>query len=47
MSKSNVFEFQDRDAHGDPLTEMLRTGAQQLIRKRSINYTFPTGRWPG
>ena len=33
MSKSNVVEFQGRDASADPLTEMLRAGAQQLIRQ--------------
>lgn len=33
MENSNVFEFQGRDASGDPLTELLRAGAQQLIRQ--------------
>jgi putative transposase len=33
MEKSNVFEFQGRDASADPLTELLRAGAQQLIRQ--------------
>ena len=33
MEKSNVFEFHGRDAGADPLTELLRAGAQQLIRQ--------------
>ena len=33
MGKSNVFEFQGRGTSVDPLTELLRTGAQQLIRQ--------------
>lgn len=31
MSKHNIFAFKDRDTITDALTEMLRTGAQQLI----------------
>ena len=31
MSKSNVVEFCGRDTIVDPLTELLRTGAEQLI----------------
>lgn len=31
MGKSNVLEFQGRDTISDPLTELLRTGAEQLI----------------
>ena len=31
MAKSNVVEFAGRDALVDPLTELLRTGAEQLI----------------
>jgi putative transposase len=31
MDKSNVLEFQGREVIGDSLTELLRTGAQQLI----------------
>ena len=31
MGKSNVLEFQGRDTIADPLTELLRTGAEQLI----------------
>jgi hypothetical protein len=31
MSKHNIFEVKDRDTISDPLTEMLRTGSQQLI----------------
>jgi transposase-like protein len=31
MSKSNVLEFQGREQITDPLTELLRTGAEQLI----------------
>ena len=33
MSKGNVLEFQGREVVADPLTEMLRTGAQQLIHQ--------------
>ena len=33
MRKNNVVEFEGRDASADPLTEMLRVGAQQLIRQ--------------
>ncbi len=33
MGKSNVFEFQGRGASADPMTELLRTGAQRLIRQ--------------
>lgn len=33
MSKSNVVELAGREASTDPLTEMLRTGAQQLIQQ--------------
>ena len=31
MNKSTVVEFKNRDQNSDPLTEMLRTGAQDLI----------------
>ena len=31
MDKSNVVEFAGRDGIGDPMTELLRTGAEQLI----------------
>ncbi len=31
MGKSNVIEFQGRGGPSDPLTELLRAGAQQLI----------------
>ena len=31
MAKSNVVEIGGRDALVDPLTELLRTGAEQLI----------------
>jgi putative transposase len=31
MSKHNIFEVKDRDTISDSLTEMLRTGSQQLI----------------
>jgi putative transposase len=31
MGKSNVIEFQGREGPSDPLTELLRAGAQQLI----------------
>ena len=33
MSKSTVVEFKNRDKNSDPLTEMLRTGAQDLIHQ--------------
>jgi putative transposase len=33
MSKGNVVEFAGRDALTDPLTELLRTGAAQLIHQ--------------
>jgi hypothetical protein len=31
MRKNNVLEFQGREARLDPLTELLRKGAQELI----------------
>ena len=31
MTKNNVVNFAGRDAITDPLTELLRTGAEQLI----------------
>ncbi len=31
MSKSNVAEVSGREAIADPLTELLRTGAKQLL----------------
>ncbi len=31
MNKSNVLEFQGRDIISDPLTELLRASAEQLI----------------
>lgn len=33
MSKNNVIEFQGRESRSDPLTEMLRVGARQLIHQ--------------
>lgn len=33
MSKSNVIELAGRDERQDPLTDMLRFGAQQLIQQ--------------
>lgn len=33
MSKSNVVEIGRRDELADPLTELLRAGAQQLIHQ--------------
>ncbi len=33
MSKNTVVEFQGRESFSDPLTEMLRIGAQKLIRQ--------------
>ena len=32
MNKSNVIESEDREGIADPLRELLREGAQQLIR---------------
>ena len=33
MDKHNVVELQDREILSDPLTEMLREGAMQLIHQ--------------
>jgi len=33
MNKHNIFAFKDRDTITDALTEMLQTGAQQLIHQ--------------
>lgn len=33
MNKNTVVEFKGREGYSDPLTEMLRTGAQQLIHQ--------------
>lgn len=33
MSKSTVVEFSGREQFSDALTELLRTGAQQLIEQ--------------
>ena len=33
MNKNTVVELKDRDTIADPLTQMLRTGARQLIKK--------------
>jgi putative transposase len=33
MKKNNVLEFVSRDAISDPLTALLRSGAQQLINQ--------------
>lgn len=33
MNQHNIFEFKDRDAITDNLTEMLKAGAQQLIQQ--------------
>jgi hypothetical protein len=33
MEKNTVVELGGRDTIADPLTEMLRTGAQQLIKE--------------
>ena len=33
MKKSNVLEFAGRDVISDPLTDLLRSGAQQLIHQ--------------
>ena len=45
MAKSNVVEVSGRDAIVDPLTDLLRTGAEQLIpftqiQKREILFLF-------
>ena len=33
MSKSTVIELEDREAIADPVTDLLRAGAQQLIQR--------------
>lgn len=33
MKKNNVIELEGRDENWDPLTDMLREGAQQLIHQ--------------
>ena len=33
MKKNNVLEFAGRDTISDPLTALLRSGAQQLINQ--------------
>ena len=33
MDKHNVLAFQGRETGADPLTELLRTGAQELVRR--------------
>jgi putative transposase len=33
MSKHNTYELKDRDTITDALTQMLRTGSQQLIHQ--------------
>lgn len=33
MGRNNVVEFKDRDIATDAFTEMLKTGAQQLIHQ--------------
>ncbi len=33
MSKSIVIELEDREAIADPVTDLLRTGAQELIQR--------------
>ncbi len=33
MNKSNVIELEGRDASADPMTELLRAGAHQLIQQ--------------
>ena len=33
MSKSIVIELEDREAIADPVTDLLRAGAQQLIQR--------------
>jgi hypothetical protein len=34
MIENNVIEFTGREAISDPLTDLLRSGAQQLINQR-------------
>ena len=38
MKKSNVLEFAGRDAISDALTDLLRSGAQQLIQ-HAVSYS--------
>ncbi len=33
MSKSIVIELEDREAIADPVTDLLRAGAQELIQR--------------
>ena len=55
MDKSNVVEFAGRDGIVDPMTELLRTGAEQLIyqagrancRSYWPAYGATSVRWPG
>ncbi len=45
MSKNNLVALAGRDSMSDPLTGLLRTGAEKLIRetptKQSIAYLMP------
>ena len=46
MAKSNVVEFAGRDERVDPLTELLRTGAEQKDREELMAfYDFPAQHW--
>ena len=36
MNKSNVIEPEEREGIADPLTELLREGAQQLIQQATL-----------
>lgn len=42
MKKNNVVEFAGRDAISDPLTDLLRAGAQQLITQ-AVEAEHPLG----
>ena len=42
MRKNNVLEFQGREARLDPLTELLRKGAQDLIGQAVESVNWPS-----
>ena len=39
MKKDNVVELSGRENHSDNVTELLRTGAQQLLQQACLLYT--------
>jgi len=45
MNESNLIEFTSRESNADPLTELLRQGARQLIQQavEAELATFLTG----